>query len=732
MHPQALSENINRLKKLVDKLINSGNDNEALEILNAEPCVEAFLSKSPHLRAFLEDLRPSSAIVIKSVLAIGQGPIVFQQMEALDHSRAGLEELVDLLLPVEKFYRPVGGIAGYHLKVLSLIAEQKGLVDCATLAESYQKPKGVDLSNQTRLVKEALRQGIESLPRLAEIYPVGGAGDRLQLKDKISGEFLPVAQLQLCGIPLLEWLVRDLQAREFLYYKLTGHQTITPIAMMTSHEKNNQEKIVLICEAKKWFGRPKGSFRLFTQPLVPMISEEGDWCLRAPFKLMLKPGGHGVVWRLAQDEGIFSWFEKLGRDKVLVRQINNPIAGADSGLLAFAGVGFQQQKDFGFSSCFRALNTAEGVNVLLMKESEGGYDCCITNIEYTDFSKKGIEDVPAEPGSKFSAFPANTNILFADVKAVEKAVDGCPIPGMIINLKNAVECLDAEGKMRQVKAGRLESTMQNIADHMTDFFQHVPDEEEQAQLKTYVTYNQRQKTISVTKKSYVSGQSILETPEGCYYDMQYNAHDLLANDCSMAMPRMPDPEAFMTKGPSFLVHLHPALGPLFGVIASKIRGGALREGAELTIEAAEVDLQNIDLTGSLVIKARNPFGHRDADGQIVYSDQGGKCTLKNVAIRNKGIDMGHPQCWWQGGSDLRREEVLEIVLHGDGEFFAENILFEGGRLIEVPAGCRVEALSKGDSYELVKTKIAEPTWFWKYAFNDEHEVVLRRSGRNGQ
>lgn len=46
---------------------------------------------------------------------------------------------------------------------------------------------------------------------MAEIYPLGGAGDRLGLVDEVTGECLPVAMLPYCGRTLLEGLIRDLQ-----------------------------------------------------------------------------------------------------------------------------------------------------------------------------------------------------------------------------------------------------------------------------------------------------------------------------------------------------------------------------------------------------------------------------------------------------------------------------------------------------------------------------------------
>ena len=51
-----------------------------------------------------------------------------------------------------------------------------------------------------------------------------GAGDRLGLCDELTGESLPAGMLQYCGRTMIHGLLRDLQAREYLYYSITGQQ----------------------------------------------------------------------------------------------------------------------------------------------------------------------------------------------------------------------------------------------------------------------------------------------------------------------------------------------------------------------------------------------------------------------------------------------------------------------------------------------------------------------------
>lgn len=58
------------------------------------------------------------------------------------------------------------------------------------------------------------------------------------------------------------------------------------------------------------------------KPLVPAVSaEDGQWIVKGQFMPVCKPGGHGVIWKLAYDKGIFRWFHHHGRKGATVRQV---------------------------------------------------------------------------------------------------------------------------------------------------------------------------------------------------------------------------------------------------------------------------------------------------------------------------------------------------------------------------------------------------------------------------
>lgn len=663
--------------------------------------------------------------VIKTLLAIGQGEVVFRDIDCVDAPDKLLDSLVQTLLEIDEFYGFIGGIAGYHLMVLKMIDAKQRQVPLSDQVEpvNYEKPEGLDISRDSAEVKQVVRWGIEHLQELAEIYPLGGAGDRLNLVDEKTGEALPAAQLFFCGRTLLEGLIRDLQGREYLHYKLLGVQLHTPLAIMTSHEKNNHQRILDICESHQWFGRLKDSFDFFTQILVPVVTIEGNWAMQAPLKLILKPGGHGVMWKTAQDQHVFQRLQDLRRSKVLIRQINNPVAGIDHGLLALGGIGCHKNKDFGFASCKRLVNASEGMDVLCEKKTAKGYDYCITNVEYTEFEQRGIHDVPEVSSSPFSRFPANTNILFANLSILDPILAHCPIPGMMINLKSHVNCYDGPGKVIEKQVVRLESTMQNIADFIVDHFPRPLDGEEKKDLRTFLTYNERRKTISVAKQENHCDKPLKDTPAGCFYELMENYRELLSLYCKMELPPPHQQEAYLAEGPSFIALFNPALGPLFSVIGQKINGGRIAKGGEWIMEIAEAQVVNLDLEGSLIIEAECIMGKEDARGVLIYnSEQTGKCVLDNVVVRNRGREKS-------GGADAwkckpTRYEALRITIHGNGEFFAKDVVLEGNIHFEVPAGQRLVVYKQGKETAWHCERIPEATWQWNYNFSDDDSISL--------
>jgi len=628
------------------------------KILNEDANVQKY---SRQYKVLFSEKEINHRFLLKSLIAIGGKKIVFDAVK----SNKTLDLLKDLE-QIEEFFLEIGGVVGYQLKVLDLLDKSSKKIE----GLSFHSPFFVDISKETKQVRSYIKHGIDNLDQIGEIYVVGGAADRLHLLDEKTKKRLPAAMMQFNDKLLLKRLIEDVQAKEYLYEKLNGKKIVTPIALMCSNENNNFSYINLLLKRNNYFERPRDSFFLMVQPSVPVIKEDGTWVTNEPGKLLLKPSGHGALWKLAKDKKLFEWFFERQIKKILIRQINNPIAGVDFGLLAFTGYGLLNDSNFGFASCPRQVCSAEGMNVLIQKRQKNHFESVISNIEYCEFEKFGIEDKPIENNSQYSKFSSNTNLLLVDLKAVQEKVDQNPYPGMLINFK---PLKISQGK--SVIGGRLESTMQNIADSFVEVTNN-PIKPPYKLSKTFVSYNGRLKTISTTKRAYDFSETYLETPEKCFYDFINNAYDLLNNYCFMKTPKVEPFEQFVTNLPPFFFSYHPALGPIYSVIAQKLKNGILHDNSELVIDIANFFCESLQLDGSL---------------RVFSKDLSAKCFLKNVSVKNAGVNFASLKNFWKGG--LGHLEKCDIYLGENSTLIAEDLTIASCQKIVVPDNKTIELTS---------------------------------------
>jgi len=512
---------------------------------------------------------------------------------------------------------------------------------------------------------------------------------------------------------------------------------------MTSAAKGNHARVLALCERAAWFGRGADGFRVFQQPLVPVLgAHSGAWLLSAPGCLLLKPGGHGAVWKLAADAGVLDWMAARGVDAVVVRQISNPLAATDTTLLALAGEGQRRAADFGFVSCCRSPGAAEGVVVLRERRVEaagggGHWEYNVSNVEYTEFERHGAADP--------SAFPANTNILYVALAAARAAVatpEGA-LPGLLVNLSKAQAVF---GEPLPVRGGRLESSMQSLADAMAQRSdQRLPDTR-WGELSTFSVHALRSRATSSAKRRLERDGArpprLAQTPEGSFFDLLRNGRDmLLCGGCEL--PELGSEADYLAAGPPFLLRWHPALGPLWHVAAQKVRRCLLRRGSELELEAAEVDVERLRLDGSLLVTALQPLGGPAG----AYSAAAcGRVRLRDVRVQNQGVDWGAAEnVYW--AAKVARRQTVTVLIHGcgcrgaatcasphpqrlrNGEFDAEGVVLLGAHIFEVPAGmrCRLRPVPGGAEgefqQEMTELQGGEPSWQWTHSIQPESGAI---------
>ena len=499
--------------------------------------------------------------------------------------------------------------------------------------------------------------------------------------------------------------MRDVEAQEYWHYRAFGNQVSMPILIMTSLEKNNDQHIQELGSKSSWCGHNPASIRRIIQPLVPVIDMEGQWIAIAPAELALKPGGHGIIWKLAQDRGALQWLHSLHIENAVVRQINNPLAGLDGTIPTFAGFGMLQNKSFGFASPPSKPGLAEGMNVLDVTRHQDAAAAAITNIEYTQFStlKNLLPDLFKE-----GICPANINLLYANLAAVEKALPNNPIPGTIVNPKTTIDFV-LNGQPVKKTGARLESSMQNIADGLASPIDPsklplVPSSD----LQTYICLCDRAKIMSVAKKAYQEGLSSAETPESCLFDWHAANRKLLATHCRFSLPLEQSMEEFIQQGPNFVYTQHPALGPLWEVMGQKLTKGSIAENSELELEIAELACSNLSLDGSLRIIAERVTGKSSPEGRI-FTDEVGRAKLTNLSVQNKGLGSNKPSAVLKGA--IERLETCEIILQGFSEVVANNITISGPFKLVVPDGHRATLTqAPGGKVNVALDSTKKPSW----------------------
>ncbi|XP_062179891.1 UTP--glucose-1-phosphate uridylyltransferase 3, chloroplastic isoform X2 [Phragmites australis] len=718
-----LAAEIARLSAARARLRAARTLDDKLRALDAEPRVAAFFGDGP-TSGVLGGLEAREVLLLKCLVAAGQEHVLGEELDWSagghhDHHRNGagggsalrealyslsclvgkwssegvaggetgsgemelLRRLLKFLDDIEEFYDCIGGIIGYQIMALELLSASKDHMHRPSKDKfvDFHVPGGLNLLEDTEYASQAALWGIEGLPELGEIYPIGGAGDRLGLVDSDTGESLPAALLPYCGRSLLEGLIRDLQ------------------------------------------------------PLVPVVNaQDGKWLISKSLFPVGKPGGHGAIWKLAYDRGIFQWLHGCGRKGATVRQVSNVVAATDLTLMALAGVGLRCNKKLGFASCERRPGATEGVNVLIEKQNlDGLWSYGITCIEYTEFEKYGIPEPTVINGSSQVSYPANTNILYVDLQAIEEVGsrnNASCLPGMVLNLKKAISYVDHLGFECSATGGRIECTMQNIADNFMNTYNYRCSKGIESELDTFIVYNERKRVTSSAKRKLKSeDRSLHQTPEGSLLDIMRNAHDLLSS-CRIEVPMVKDNSEYLCSGPPFLVFLHPALGPFWDIIRQKFIGGSVSKGSELQVEVAEFLWKDVELDGSLIILADNIMGStkRNENGEEIlhYGARCGRCRLQSVKIVNEGINWISPSnVYWK--HDVERSESVKIILHGNAEFEAKDVVLKGNHIFEVPDGHRMSIVQDRAGFVVKLDPISEEmmdsgTWYWKYTVDGIH------------
>lgn len=591
-------------------------------------------SDSAEILPLLEILSEQDQQLVQSLLKIKQQHLV-RHLVLFPNS-----PILAVLRDIDRFYQKSGGIVGYQDLVSKLLKKDQ------SSCEFIHRPVYTSIVSNSELVDLAIEKGIENLADFCEIYVVGGAADRMGFFHEKTKEPMPAAAFLFMGKPLLEHLIDDLKAREALYYQRYRKKLITPIGLLTSDEKNNYQRILSLLEENNYFGRPKDSFIFIRQPMVPAVDDEGNWALEQEGNLILKPSGHGALWHACCEQKIFAKLFQLNKKYALIRQINNPLAGIDYNLLAFPGMCLLKQKKFGFFVTRRKKGNPEGAIVFKFKEGQQHYKIA-TNVEYCTIENETLSE----------DFPANTNLLFADLKAAEQAAINNPFCGAILNFKSQDTSALA----------RLELSMQNLSESFEDESLDFHQEHQHVLL----VMQERNKAISTIKKLRFDFLEQNETPLKAFFDLFLAYEKLFKENCHFQMPHWDQSFETLMKNPPYLFFLDKRFGPLFSEISKKIRHWHLDQNAYVDLQLSQGHLEQVTVNGALKI-------------EDISEDQSAFCLMSSVKIENEGFNFQSFDPFFHKKGDFK--EILQITLHPKSRLIISDSLFHGPLKIEVKEG----------------------------------------------
>jgi UDP-N-acetylglucosamine pyrophosphorylase len=591
------------------------------------------------IHVYLRDSRDEYLLLL--FVFVGQGAL----LEKLSGNEKKIISLLDQLQEIDDFYVETGGIIGYQILVLQLLSKEKITFDPLV-------PLSNALFSKDEPVNMAVSSGISALVKTCEIYVIGGAAERLNYTHPETGLPVPAAAFEFLGDSLLKHLIDDLFAREYLYFRVFKKQLNSTIALMTSDEKDNHYQIQKMIEKDHYFFRSKEDFILFKQPSVPVVDHLGFWQLSGKGELILKPAGHGAIWKVCATQGIFDLLIQKGFEKAVVRQINNPLTSTDQNILGLIGYGCEMQKSFGFFATRRKSGATEGAIVTKILEEGGGGGKVITNVEYCEVENNALT----------TSYPANTNLLFVDLNKIKEAVKKMPYPGALLNFKSSSHA-------------RVELTMQNIAEAFID-----PNKDPMlAHQETFVVMQEREKAISVIKRLPKDGTDLSETPQRAFYDLWKVKYDLLIV-CGFQLPECVEFSKEFLKNPPFLFSYSKALGPLHEVIAQKLKRGNIHPHSHINLEVVECYVEDLTVDGSFEVKTRYPCGYL-VDNKLKFSGDVAKCVISGLTVKNQGIN-------WENFDPLSPDKIVstqscKIIIERNALLFIKDCELIGNVFIHV-------------------------------------------------
>ncbi len=96
-----------------------------------------------------------------------------------------------------------------------------------------------------------------------------------------------------------------------------------PVALMAS--PLNQQAIHQHLIEQRFYGLQEKQLSIFSQKMLPLLDEEGNWFLENPGSIAMGPDGNGGVFQLLATSGILAKWKSFGIKALAILPIDNPL-----------------------------------------------------------------------------------------------------------------------------------------------------------------------------------------------------------------------------------------------------------------------------------------------------------------------------------------------------------------------------------------------------------------------
>ncbi|MBF0489506.1 MAG: UTP--glucose-1-phosphate uridylyltransferase [Candidatus Omnitrophica bacterium] len=609
--------------------------------------------------------------------------------------------MLDQIIQLDQGY--AGGLKQYKANTKKLLKDSQA---GKNPFEGFtpEVPEGTQLTEINDRYKQMEEEGLMAFNKTAGVLVAGGVGDRLGYKGIKVG--IPFDLITMKSY--LQHYIESMLALQEKSNSLNHEARKVPLVIMTSDDTH--ALTINLLEENKYFGADGLSINptredvmnnnikqivILKQGMVPaVVDNDGTFVLDEadPFKLQVKPHGHGDIHMLIKQVGLDELWLKQGRTYTFFFQDTNGVVFN----AVLAGLANSIRSKFGLNFLTVPREAGEKTGAITRMKNMDGRDQTI-NVEYNELGpllKATVNpagDV-ADPKTGKSPYPANLNVFIVENQGYhQKLNETGGIFGEFINPKYAD---DAKTKFKS--PARSETMMQDYAKALPGVlvgFTNFEKRDVFSPVKNDITG-----ALGVVKNG--NYPDSMATGESDYY-ATYRRRLALAG------------VHINVKGDSRVVHgipfndgakvmYSPEFAGTIDEVKSKIKRGSISDRSVLLIEGKDIKLSDVKIDGTLIIRTA-PGVELDINGLEVNNAgwQFEDLTPEQLT------DVSIPQAIRMRGYRLEKKAQMVIDIEEPGEYtINEGYLVEtrSGNLIrKIPVeGLKIDA-TMADKAVIAKT-----------------------------